>query len=197
MATTEETALLFIECQRGVVGDRSVLPALAEMAGPVLPTMGKLAAGARAAGVQVFHLTYTPVAGGRSTNRRSPLMRATKATMGWRPGDPETEVVDEIGVGPDDIVLPRATGISPVWRTETLTILRNMGIDEVVCAGVSTNWAIPLTVAAVADEDMTPVVPTDAVIGAPPEHHQSMMTHALGIVAKLTTTDALITSWGG
>lgn len=196
MATPAETALLFVECQRGVVGDRSMLPMLAELAAPALPTMGRLAAGARAAGVQVFHLTYTPVAGGRSTNRRSPMMRATKVSATWKPGDPETEVVPEIGVGPDDIVLPRATGISPVWRTETLTILRNMGIDEVVCAGVSTNWAIPLVVAAVADEDMTPVVPTDAVIGAPAEHHQSMLTHAMGFVARLTTTDELIASWG-
>ena len=106
-------------------------------------------------------------------------------------------MVPEIGVGPDDIVLPRATGISPVWRTETLTILRNMGIDEVVCAGVSTNWAIPLTVAAVVDENMAAVVPTDAVIGAPAEHHESMLTHALGFVARLTTTDDLVASWGG
>jgi nicotinamidase-related amidase len=195
MATPEETALLFIECQRGVVGDHSMLPMLAELAAPMLPTMGKLAAGARAAGVQVFHLIYTPVAGGHSTNRRSPMMRAFKVSMGWKPGDPETQVVDEIGVGPTDIVLPRASGISPVWRTETLTILRNMGIDEVVCAGVSTNWAIPLTVAAIADEDMTPVVPIDAVIGAPAEHHESMLTHALGFVAKLVTTDELVASW--
>jgi nicotinamidase-related amidase len=197
MATPHETALLFVECQRGVVGDLSMLPMLAELAAPTLPTMGRLAAGARAAGVQVFHLTYTPVAGGHSTNRRSPMMRALKSSMGWKLGDPETEVVAEIGVGPDDIVLPRAAGISPVWRTETLTILRNMGIDEVVCAGVSTNWAIPLTVAAVADENMTPVVAVDAVVGAPAEHHESMVRHALGFVARLTTTDELLASWGG
>lgn len=197
MATPEETALLFIECQRGVIGDRSMLPALAELAAPALPTMGRLAAGARQAGVQVFHLTYVPLAGGRSTNRRAPLMRATRASTGWMPGGPETEVVDEIGLDPADIVLPRASGISPVWRTETLTILRNMGIDEVVCAGVSTNWAIPLTIAAVADEDMTPVVPVDAVIGVPAEHHESMLAHALGFVAKLTTTDELVAAWAG
>jgi nicotinamidase-related amidase len=195
MATPAETAVLFIECQRGVIGDHSILPALAEAAGPALPTLGRLAAGARTAGVQVFHLTFTPVARGRSTNRRSPLMRATKASSEWLPGDPATQVVQEIGLDPADIVLPRAAGISPVWRTETLTILRNMGIDEVVCAGVSTNWALPLTVAAVADENMTPVIPTDAVIGTPAEHHQSMLTHAHGFVAKLTTTDELLASW--
>jgi nicotinamidase-related amidase len=195
--TSEHSALLFVECQRGVVGDRSMLPALAAAAAPVLPAMGRLAAGARTAGVLVFHLTYAPVAGGRSTNRRSAMMRATRSSGGWKPGDPETEVVPEIGVGADDIVLPRASGISPVWRTETLNILRNMGVEEVVCAGVSTNWAIPLLVAAVADENMTPVVPTDAVVGVPASHHQSMLDHALGFVARLTTTDDLLAAWAG
>lgn len=196
MATPEETALLLVECQRGVVGDLSMLPALAEQAKPALATMGRLAAGARATGVAVLHLTYHPLAGGRSNNRRSPMMRATKASAGWGPDSPEVEVVPEIGVEPGDITLVRHSGISPVYRTDTLTMLRNMGIDEVVVAGVSTNWAIPLTVAGVADEDMTPVVPVDCAVGAPLEHHESMLRHALGFVARLTTADELLAAWG-
>ena len=50
MSEPRTTALLFIECQRGVVGDLSVLPALAESARPALADMGRLAAGARAPG---------------------------------------------------------------------------------------------------------------------------------------------------
>jgi nicotinamidase-related amidase len=196
-ATPDQTALLFLECQRGVVGDLSMLPALAEAAAPVLATMGRLAAGAREAGVAVFHLTYLPAAGGRSTNRRSPMMRATISSASWTADHPAAQVVDEIGIDPSDTVLARHSGISPVWRTETLTILRNMGIEEVVVAGVSTNWAIPLTVAAIADEDFTPVIPTDAVIGAPAEHHESMLRYALGFVARLTTTDDLLAEWAG
>ena len=101
--------------------------------------------GPRAAGVQVAHLTYLPLAGGRSASRRSPLMRATASDgVAGATTDPALEIVPEIGVGPDDLVLPRHQGISPVHRTEVLTILRNMGMDEVVVAGVSTNLAIPL-----------------------------------------------------
>lgn len=190
-----DAALLFIECQRGVVGDLSMLPALAEAAAPALPAMGRLAAAARAAGVPVFHLTYLPLLGGASANARAPMMRFTKATAAWTDDHPAVEVVPEIGVEPGDVVLPRRAGVSPVWRTETLTILRNMGVTEVVVAGVSTNWAVPLTVAGVVDEDMTAIVPTDAVVGTPPEHHESMLRHALGFVAELTTTDELISRW--
>ena len=47
MSEPRTTAVLFVECQRGVIGDLSVLPALAEAAQPALAAMARLAAGAR------------------------------------------------------------------------------------------------------------------------------------------------------
>ncbi len=158
--------------------------------------MGRLATGARSAGVQVVHLTYLPLAGGRSTSRRSPLMRATASTASWRDDDPALEVVHEIGVDPADLVLPRHQGISPVHRSEALTILRNMGMDELVVAGVSTNLAIPLAAAGAADEGFAVTVPTDASVGTPASHHESMLRHSLAFVARLATTDELLAEWG-
>ena len=195
MSRPRSTALLFVECQRGVVGDLSVLPALAEAARPVLAVMGRLADRARASGVQVAHLTYLPLADGRSASRRSPLMRATAATAAWSGGHPALEVVHEIGVGPDDLVLPRHQGISPVHRTEVLSILRNMGIEDVVVAGVSTNLAIPLVAVGAADEDFSVTIATDGCVGTPPEHHASMLKHSLAFVARLATADELLAEW--
>jgi ureidoacrylate peracid hydrolase len=192
MTIPEKSALLFVECQRGVVGDLSVLPALAEAAAPVLADLGRLAEGARLAGVQVAHLTYCPMASGRSTNRRSPLMRATASTEEWGEA---AGVVDEIGVGPDDLVFPRHQGISPVHRTEALAVLRNLGIEEVVVAGVSTNLAIPLVAVAAADEDFAVVIPTDGVIGIPVEHHVSMLKYSLAFVGRLATIGDVLQEW--
>ncbi len=195
MGDPRTTALLFIECQRGVVGDLSMLPALAEAARPALATMGRLAAGAREHGVQVVHLTYFPLAGRRSENRRAPLMRATTASKDWHPAHPAYEIVPEVGVGPDDLLLPRHQGISPVHRTEVLPILRNMGIDEVVVAGVSTNLAVLLTAVGAVDENFAATIPVDAAVGTPPEHHESMLRHSLAFVARLATTDELLAEW--
>ena len=100
MSEPRTTALLFVECQRGVIGDLSVLPALAEAAQPALGAMARLASGARGAGVQVVHLTYLPLAGGRSASQRAPLMRATSSTAAWKESDAPLEIVPEIGVGP-------------------------------------------------------------------------------------------------
>ena len=195
MSQPRTTALLFVECQRGVIGDLSVLPALAEAAQPALGAMARLAGGARGVGVQVVHLTYLPLAGGRSASRRSPLMRATASTAAWNDNDAALEIVPDIGVGPDDLVLPRHQGISPVYRTEVLTMLRNMGMEHVVVAGVSTNLAVPLVAVGAADEDFAVTVATDAAVGTPPEHHASMLKHSLAFVARLATTDELLTEW--
>ena len=191
----DATALAIVECQRGVVGDLSVLADLARAAEPVLPQIGRLAAAARGAGVHVAHLTFFPVAGGRSVVRRSPLLRGTGASEEWSASHPGAQVVDEIGVGPDDLVLARHQGISPVHRTETLTILRNLGVEQLVLAGVSTNIAIPVVAVAAADEGFEVVIPTDAVIGVPAAHHESMVRYSLSFVGRLTTVDELVGAW--
>ena len=197
MSDPDKTALLFVECQRGVIGDLSVLPALAEAARSALAAMGRLATGARAAGVRVAHLTYLPAAGGRTANQRAPLMRMTAATQEWDEAHPATQVVAEIGVGPHDLVLPRHQGVSPVHRTEVLAVLRNMGVDHVVVAGVSTNLAVLLVAVGAADEDFAVTIPTDATVGTPPEHHASVLAHSLAFVARLATTDELLAEWSG
>jgi nicotinamidase-related amidase len=195
MGEPQRTAVLFVECQRGVVGDLSVLPALAEAARPALDNLGRLARGARTAGAVVAHLTYLPLAGGRSASARAPLMRATSGTHDWHPAHPAYEIVPEIGVGPDDLLLPRHQGISPVHRTEVLTILRNLGVNEVVVAGVSTNLAIPMVLVGAADEDFGVTVVTDACVGTPHEHHASMLEHSLSYVARLATVDEMLAEW--
>ena len=195
MTDPARTALLMIECQRGVVGDLSVLPDLAAAARPVLETVGRLAREARHSGVAVVHLTYAPVAEGRSTNQRSPLTRATASTSSWGPERPGAEVVPAIGVEPADLVFERHQGISPVHRTEVLSVLRNMGIDEVVVTGVSTNLAVPAVAVGASDENFSVVVVSDATIGVPESHHRSMLRHSLAFVAEVRTADEVVAAW--
>ena len=58
IVTPQRTALVTQECQRAVIGDRSLLPELARAAqGAVIGNIARLCAGARAAGVPVLHCT--------------------------------------------------------------------------------------------------------------------------------------------
>jgi nicotinamidase-related amidase len=193
----EKCALVMVECQGGVVGAQSTLPALAADAAPMLATLGRLAAAARTTDVTVVHLLYSPLAGNRSSNRKAILFsRLLHLQDDWQQGTPETMPVPEIGVGPDDLLLTRHQGLSPTYGTETFKILRNLGVDTIVLAGVSTNIALPAVSVEAVDEGFSVVVPRDATAGTPASHHESMLTHTLPFVATMTSADDVIAAWG-
>src|SRR5438093_655999 len=71
-------ALVANECQRGVIGDHSLLPELARAAAPVVPTIARLVAAARRAGVPVVHTTAVRRADSRGSNQNARLFMATR-----------------------------------------------------------------------------------------------------------------------
>ncbi|HUE31154.1 MAG TPA: isochorismatase family protein, partial [Verrucomicrobiae bacterium] len=120
-------ALVANECQRGVIGDHSLLPELAKAAVPVVPVIAHLAAAARRAGVPVVHTTAVRRADGRGSNQNARLFMATRRSpTPMVPGTPQAEIVAEIGVAESDLVLPRMHGLSPMSGTELDPVLRNL-----------------------------------------------------------------------
>jgi len=191
------SAVLFVECQNGLLGESSKMKSLAAAAAPVIPNMGRLAQGARSAGVQVVHLTYFPVANNRSSNRRPPLFKRLNDSLSdWTRDHHDTQPIPEIGVGPDDLVLSRNTGLSPTYGTETYKLLRNIGAETIVLAGVSANVAIPVAATEAVDEDFEVIIASDAIAGVPLEHVESMLKHTLSFIATLKTVDQLLEDWG-
>jgi nicotinamidase-related amidase len=192
------TALVVIECQNGVVGSTSVLPDLAAAAAPVLPAIGRMVEQARNAGARVVHLTYVPALDNRSSNRRPTLFGAILDLMGdWTADHPATQVVDEIGVAPQDLVLPRHSGLSPTHSTELFKLLRNADVQTIIVAGVSLNIAIPVVCTEAVDEGFSVVVARDTVVGTPAEHAEGILRYTLPFIARITTADEVAAAWAG
>ncbi|MCY3631280.1 MAG: cysteine hydrolase [bacterium] len=191
------TALVLQECQNGVIGELSALPALAEAAREgLIPNVAALANAARAAGVRVIHCTAQHRTDGWGGNRNARLFRAMpKMPVQLHVGTLAVEVVPEIGVAEADIVLPRHHGLSPFEGTELDSLLRNEGIRTIVAVGVSVNVAIiNLTFDAV-NAGYVVVIPRDAVAGTPPDYVDDVFEHTLGIVATVTTTSDVVAAW--
>jgi nicotinamidase-related amidase len=104
--------------------------------------------------------------------------------------------IPEIGVGPDDLILPRHTGFSPTHGTETFKLLRNVGITHLVLAGISLNVALPVVGTEATDEGFTVIFPSDAVVGTPPEHAESILKHTLPLIGTVVPVDKLLAAWG-
>lgn len=193
------TALVLQECQNGVIGELSALPALAEAAKEgLIPNVAALADAARSVGARVIHCTAQHRADGWGGNRNARLFRAMpKMPVQLHVGTPAVEVVPEIGVADADMVLPRHHGLSPFEGTELDSLLRNEGIRTIVAVGVSVNVAIiNLTFDAV-NAGYVVVIPRDAVAGTPPDYVDAVFEHTLGIVATITTTNDVVNAWAG
>lgn len=188
------TAIVCVECQEGVLGASSALPALRDSAAPMVPVLARLLRSARAAGVAVIHATYEGPLGG--TQGRTARLWATlgSRTDDWTPGSPPTRVLPEL-LEPADIVLPRHHGLNPAAGTELIPLLTARGVQTVVLTGVSLNVALLLTAGDVCEAGLSVVVPRDAVTATPASYADDVLSYSMGMLATLTTVDELAASW--
>ncbi len=190
------TALVTQELQRGVVGDLSQLPALAEAARTAIPNAAALADAARAAGVSVVHCTAERRADGRGANTNARIFQyMAKAPVTLLPGSPAAELVPELRIDERDLVLSRLHGLSAFQGTELDFVLRNLGVRTVVGVGVSVNVAIQNLAFDAVNAGYQVVLPRDAVAGFPPEYVDMVFAHTLGAIATLVTTAELLDAW--
>ncbi|MBX6391231.1 MAG: cysteine hydrolase [Frankia sp.] len=188
------TAVVCIECQEGVLGTSTPLPALAAAAAGVIAGIERLVTTARAAGATVVHATFEGWLGGTEYGT-APLWRAlTPHTGHWAPGDQATRVLPRL-LAPEDLVLPRHHGLSPTWGTELLAVLRARGATTIVFAGVSLNVAVPLAVGETVHEGFRVIVPRDAVAGTPAEYGELVLRNTIAMLARVVTVDELAAAW--
>ncbi len=190
----DTTAVVCIECQNGVLGPESVLPALASDSAALIGTVGRLLTAARAFGAHVVHATYEGSLGGSPTGTARLWRALGPATADWAPGAVETAVVPEL-LGPNDLVLPRHHGLFPTLDSELLPVLKGLGVTTIVLAGVSLNLAITHTAGHATQAGFELVVARDAVGGTPTEYAEQVLNHTIAVLGRLTTVEKLIGEW--
>ncbi|MFI2190053.1 cysteine hydrolase [Streptomyces sioyaensis] len=192
------TVLLTVECQRGVVGPDSALPELAEVArtSGALANVARLVAAAHDAGVQVLHAIAERRPDGRGASHNARLFKAAeRLPVQQLAGSTAVRVADPIPVTEDDLVVRRLHGLSPIAGTEVDALLRNLGCRTLVVTGVSANVAVPNAVFDAVNLGYTAVVPADAIAGVPAEYTPAMVRNTLALVATVTSTEEVLTSW--
>lgn len=191
------TALVTQECQNGVIGGAAVLRELADEAHvEAIPNIARLAAAARSCGVNVVHCLAVRRADDRGSNRNARLFVGTRK-LGIRiePGSPEADVVDEIGVEPDDLVLVRYHGLGPMGGTDLDAVLRNLGVTTIVGVGVSVNIAMTNFAMDAVNAGYQFVLPRDAVAGVPRDYANAVIDNTLALVATVVATDDVVNAW--
>lgn len=196
------TALVTVEVQDGVVGESSLIPALAQAAEPILPRIATLASAARAAGIPVVHCTADSRADGRGGNRNARLFTrvggsrdgATLPPVGRAPLRPAS-VHAAVGAQAGDFIMGRLHGVSPMTSTSLDPVLRNQGVTTIVATGVSVNVAILGLAFEAVNLGYELVLPRDAVAGVDDAYVDAVFKGTLSLLATITTTEALLGAW--
>lgn len=137
----------------------------------VIPTTARLIDDARSRGVEVIFARIACLKNNgrdRSLSQKKPgfnylLMPANSE---------ESQIVDELTAQGDEIVLTKTTD-SALTGTNLRLILRNMGIENVVIAGIFTDQCISSTVRSLADESFNVIVVEDCCAAATEQLHRN------------------------
>jgi nicotinamidase-related amidase len=198
VARPAHTALLTMEIQRGVVGDLSAYPELADAAHKigVIPNTARLVSTARKRGIPVIHCTaeFRPDRAGTTVNCQL-IAAALRNPDHMLAGTPPAELVPELTPEPSDLVCARLSGVSPFSGTSLDTWLRNLGVRTVVATGVSVNLGVLGLVIEAVNLGYQVVVPRDAVAGIPEDYAESVLDNTFPLVATLTTVNRLLEAW--
>ena len=192
------TAVVTSECQNGVLGPRSQLPELAEVANErAVPNLTRLVHGAHVAGVQVVHCVFWRRADNRAgnTNGRLFAAMAKQGALAMEPGTELAMPIPELHTSPDDLVLGRFHGLDPIGGTDLDPVLRNLGVSTVVVTGVSVNVALLGLSIGLVNCGYQVVIPRDAVAGVPIEYAEMLLDNTYRMVATVTTTDDVLAAW--
>lgn len=199
-ATTpiEHTAVVTMELQRGVVGDRATLPDLVDVVRErgTLRACGRLVEAARSAEVPVVHACVEWAADRRGTPLNTPLVAAlARNPAQMLTGTDAVEPVSELGDTSGDLRSTRRHGLTPFTGTDLDAILRSLGATDLVVAGVSLNLGVLGLCLGAADLGYRVRVPTDAVAGVPAGYGDDVLANSVAMVATLTTVDEVVAGW--
>lgn len=195
------TAVVTVECQRGVIGTSGALSALATAVreAGIVPRIARVLDAARAAGAPVVHgiVVRRPDGGGSTVNCR--LFAATRkaAGPGLLAGGELARLAPELGPAENDYVVARHHGVSLFHDCELDSILRSIGVRTVVLTGVSLNIALIGTAIEAVNRGYQVVLPSDGVAGTPREYGEAVLENTLRLLATIVRCDDLVAAFAG
>jgi nicotinamidase-related amidase len=179
------TALLLMDFQNGIAGRPGFEGAVAAAA--------RALDAARRHGIPVvfarvaFRPGYPEVATGSSFGARAAGAGDTMLL-----DSPATQIADALAPRPEEPVVVKKR-ISAFAGSDLEVLLRGLGVDSLVLAGISTSGVVLSTVRQAADLDLRLTVLADACADADPEVHRVLTEKVFPRQAEVTTAD----EWAG
>lgn len=152
----------------------------------MLPNLERLIGTARETGAEVMYTVIENLTrDGRDRSLDYKISGIFVAKGSW-----EAKVVDLIAPADDDIVLAK-TSSSLFNSTNCDYLLRNLGIEHLIVAGLLTDQCVDHTIRDAADRGYRAICVADACATLTAERHESALSLFAGYCRTLTTDEAI------
>jgi len=191
------SAVLCMEMQRGVVGDLAAISGLADCVREtgLIARCADLFRAARDAGLPVIHLTAGFRADRAGSYRNVPLVNRLLEIPDYLPAGGDAAAVVPALREPTDFELPRLHGMSPFTDTGLDSLLRSLNIRTVIVTGVSVNLGVFGTAIEAVNRGYHVVIVRDGVGGYPQAYCEQVFEHSLGKISTLCRSQELTARW--
>lgn len=198
----ERTALLMIDVQKTYLEDKETpeetarwQPFYDRMRNTVIPNCARLIAECRGKGVEVIHARI----GCLKYNGRDRSLSQKKPGFNYLllPKDREdAQIVPELAPAEDEIQIVKTTD-SALTGTNLRLVLHNMGIADVICAGIFTDQCVSSTVRSLADESFNVIVAENCCAAATDELHETELKIINMIYCQVASLDETLGFFDG
>ena len=150
----------------------------------------RLLDGARAAGAAIIHVRLAVPPDYRGVSANTDLIREWMALSAWQEDTWGTAFIESLEPHADDFVITH-TRNSAFYNTTLDEILFQLGVRNLVCAGVSTAYAVEGTVRHATDIGYKVTVAADACSTATHAQHENALA-AMKPLANIKTVDEIL-----
>jgi nicotinamidase-related amidase len=193
----DRAALLLVELQNDIVhesnigkkGFRGVLASQVKKR-EVLPKVRELIGGAHAAKVPVCYINYARKAD--FPRPKTLLHRRTAAEPTLIEGTWGAQTHEMVAPGQEDFVFTRCVAVDGSYGTQLYPVLRMLGRDALLIAGVSTNLAVEGIVRASVNRGFEMFVIEDCCASFPDEWHDFSIKNILPLLSTVTSAEHVL-----
>ena len=163
----DKTALLIMDVQAGTVP-------LVSISETYLPLMADTINFARSAGVKIIYITISFRPSHPECSPRNLIFGGLAKSNAYVNGAPETAIHPSIAPLPTDIVVEKKR-VSAFSGSDLDVVLRSLGVEKLVMAGMITSGVVLSTVCEAVDKDFEIVVLRDLCVDFKEETHRVLM----------------------
>ncbi|MEK9995317.1 MAG: cysteine hydrolase [Halieaceae bacterium] len=195
---SEKTALLVIDMQNGFCDEAGSVTAIGLPASRLRPAIGgcvSLIEAARATEVPIIftRYVYRPdyLDGGLMAHELIPDLRDGKTLIA---GTWDSDLLPEMAPMPQDFIVDKNRP-SSFFGTNLDATLKNLGVEDLVVCGVTTNCCVETTVRDASQRDYRTFIVQDAVAEYEDDRHEIALRSMGMLFGHVVTLDDILAGW--